>query len=226
MIKHSEDWLPRREQDLIDLQAKWKEWLGNSAKQQAYGWDAADCADVAAKIDAFGAARAAYIDTNSGGNLDVKDAAKAASEEAMRDFANTDVRHNRRMGAEEKAFLGVRERDKNPSPIPLPSSRAVITDLRAQGGFVVGGRFHDENTPNSHAVLRGCNGMLINFAVSDEKITDYDKLTLTRLVTSSPWSLPRGPDAEGKFFTCAPRWQSTKGGALGPWGEIQSVVIA
>jgi len=75
-------------------------------------------------------------------------------------------------------------------------------------------------------VLRGCNGVLISFAVSAVKITDYGKLTEIRLVTRSPWKIQRGPENEGKFFTCAPRWQSTKGGALGPWGEIQSVVIA
>ncbi|GAB6392097.1 MAG: hypothetical protein MdMp014T_1470 [Treponematales bacterium] len=38
------DWLPRREADLVLLQARWKEVLSNPAKQQEYGWPAADCA--------------------------------------------------------------------------------------------------------------------------------------------------------------------------------------
>jgi len=147
----------------------------DGAKQAAFGWDGAECAALVADIDAFSAARAAYRDDNSDGRRIVKNRVAAASALAMRGFACSSVRFNRRMGAGEKAFLGVKTRAGKGALIPLPSSRPVLTDLRVAGGFAVGGRFHNEFAPDSRAVLRGCNGVLISFAVSAVKITDYGK---------------------------------------------------
>ncbi|MDR3276738.1 MAG: 5-formyltetrahydrofolate cyclo-ligase [Treponema sp.] len=37
------DWLPRREQDLVDLTEKSAQWLGDTARQTAFGWTTAAC---------------------------------------------------------------------------------------------------------------------------------------------------------------------------------------
>jgi hypothetical protein len=54
---------------------------------------------------------------------------------------------------------------------------------------------------------------------------DYSALIQSKLMTRSPWTLSLPPEAEKSYLSCASRWQNEKG-ELGPWGEIQSVVVA
>jgi hypothetical protein len=37
------DWIPAREQDLVDLCEKWTQFLSNSGKQTEFGWAASEC---------------------------------------------------------------------------------------------------------------------------------------------------------------------------------------
>jgi hypothetical protein len=62
------DWVPPRELDLVDLAMIWLTVLSDTAKQTAFGWDAAECQATAAKIGAFFNARAAYERDNSTAN--------------------------------------------------------------------------------------------------------------------------------------------------------------
>jgi hypothetical protein len=109
--------------------------------------------------------------------------------------------------------------------IPVPASRPVITDLKPLGGFQVEIAFRDEPTPDSRAIPYGMNGCLLNYAVGATETEDYAALATTKLMTKSPWTLGLSPEAEGKFLSCATRWQNEKG-ELGPWSEVQHVVIA
>jgi hypothetical protein len=63
-MAHS-DWVPTKEQDLVDLAQKWIIVLTDTAKQTAFGWDVADCTETAGKITAFLTARSAYEADNS-----------------------------------------------------------------------------------------------------------------------------------------------------------------
>ncbi|MDR3171453.1 MAG: hypothetical protein LBU17_07480 [Treponema sp.] len=75
------------------------------------------------------------------------------------------------------------------------------------------------------AVPYGDNGCLLNFTWGLEKVTDYAALTQSKLMTRTLWPLTLPPEAEGNFLLCSTRWQNERG-ELGPWGEIQPVVIA
>ena len=50
-MAHS-DWLPTREQDLVDLAEKWKAGLSDTAKITAFGWNQTECAEAVGKITA------------------------------------------------------------------------------------------------------------------------------------------------------------------------------
>ncbi|MDR1147371.1 MAG: hypothetical protein LBK66_01955 [Spirochaetaceae bacterium] len=126
---------------------------------------------------------------------------------------------------EDRTAMNLHNRDTTHTPIEKPTTRALITDLKALGGFRVEIRFQDEATPDSHAIPYGCNGCLLNFVWGPEKVTDYAALTQTQLMTRTPFVLDLPPEAEGKFLSCATRWQNERG-ELGPWGEIQHIVIA
>jgi hypothetical protein len=52
-IMPNEDWLPRKEQDLVDLSKIWILTLSDSAKVDAFGWIQADVTDILDKLNAF-----------------------------------------------------------------------------------------------------------------------------------------------------------------------------
>jgi hypothetical protein len=126
---------------------------------------------------------------------------------------------------EDRTAMNLHNRDTTHTPIGVPATRALITEIKALGGFRVEIRFQDEAAPNSKAVPYGDNGCLLNYTVGTEKVTDYGALTQSKLMTRSPWTITFPPEAQGKFLSCGSRWQNERG-ELGPWGEIQSVVIA
>jgi hypothetical protein len=125
---------------------------------------------------------------------------------------------------EDRKAMRLHNRSTSHSPIPLPATRPLITELKALGGFQVKIRFRDETTPNSNAIPYGDNGCLLNFTVSTEQVTDYDALIRTQLMSDTPWTLSFSPEAAGTFLSCAVRWQSRKT-KLGPWSEIHHIMI-
>ena len=106
-----------------------------------------------------------------------------------------------------------------------PETRALITGLRALGGFRVEIRFQDDASPGSQAIPYGCCGGLLNYTWGPEKITDYTALTQAVLMIRSPYVLDLPPEAEGKFLSCTVRWQNIRG-KTGPVGKIHHSVIA
>ncbi|MDR3046639.1 MAG: hypothetical protein LBU51_03370, partial [Bacteroidales bacterium] len=87
-MAHS-DWIPSREQDLVDLAEKWTATLADTAKQTAFGWVATECTATVGKITAFLTARSAYEADNSTEKRIAKDEAKEDAVDEMRDFANS-----------------------------------------------------------------------------------------------------------------------------------------
>ncbi|MDR1963872.1 MAG: hypothetical protein LBQ50_08845 [Planctomycetaceae bacterium] len=125
---------------------------------------------------------------------------------------------------EDRTAMRLHNRDPKPTPIAVPSTRVVITDMRAIGGFQIRIWFRDEQTPNSNAIPYGCNGCLINFAWGKERITDVTALKESKLLTRSPETITLPPESQSEYFSCVMRWQNKKG-QLGPWGDVQSIVI-
>jgi hypothetical protein len=100
------DWLPTREQDLVDLCGKWTLALADQAKITAFGWDQTECTAVLGVINAFLTARTAYEADDSSAKQLAKDEAKEEAKDAMRDFANTSIRFNKKMGDADKLIFG------------------------------------------------------------------------------------------------------------------------
>jgi hypothetical protein len=124
-MAHFSDWVPSREQDLVDLAAKWTETLGETAKQTAYGWDAASCTAVTGTITVFLTARNVYEQTNSTENRIAKDEAKAAAVAEMREFARASLRFNKKVDDETRVFLGMRITDTVKTSIPAPQAQCT-----------------------------------------------------------------------------------------------------
>jgi hypothetical protein len=115
------DWIPPTEDELVDLQEKWVEDLLKGALQTAYGWNATECAETVGKINTFLTARKAYKEVDSSANRLDKDEKKAKSIEAMRDFANSSIRFNKKMTDAQKLRYGIRVPDDTKTSHGVPA---------------------------------------------------------------------------------------------------------
>jgi hypothetical protein len=126
---------------------------------------------------------------------------------------------------EDRTAMGIHNKDTHPTPIGEPTTRPLITDIHAIGGFQVKLWFRDEATPESRAIPYGDNGCLLFFIWGKEQANGFSALTQTKLLTHSPFTLTFPPEAQACFLSCAARRQNEKG-ELGPWSDIQYIVIA
>jgi hypothetical protein len=117
------DWIPTREQDLVDLCVKWKAELEDPAKITAFGWDQAEVTAVLGKIDGFLTARSAYEADNSSAKRLAKDEAKEEAVDGMRDFANSSIRFNKKMNDAQKLVFGIQPGDKTMTSHGTPTSQ-------------------------------------------------------------------------------------------------------
>lgn len=120
------DWVPTKEQNLMDFGRKWKVQLDDPAKIAAYGWDAAECAEVSRKITEFIAIRTDFVEDNSTRKRIIKDEAKETLIAALRDFANTSIRFNKKMSGPEKSYFGIQEPRHSERHIGPPTSQPGI----------------------------------------------------------------------------------------------------
>jgi hypothetical protein len=222
-MREHHGYLPDKESELTD-------WLDNFVEKlqtNAAKWQVpqAEADEIAALTAAFKAKHAACAGPDRSKTLVAeKDAAKRTLTAKIRAlvkfrFANPSIPDEDRVSA------GLRAHDKTRTPIGIPASRCLITDLKPLGGFRAEIHFQDETSPGSRAVPYGCNGALLNYAFGPEKIGGYALLTSTKLITSSPYILELPPEAEGAFLSAACRWQNNKG-ELGPWSEIMYMAIS
>ncbi|GHU82475.1 hypothetical protein FACS189468_6730 [Spirochaetia bacterium] len=157
------------------------------------------------------------VDTEA--KSDARSAAEAFARQFVQQYLKFDPVTN-----EDRTAMNLHNRDTTHSAIEKSTTRALITDLKGLGGFRTEIRFQDEATPGSHAIPYGMNGCVLNYTAGAEKVSDYALLKETVLMTHSPFTLLLEPEAEGKFLSCTTRWQSERG-ELGPWGEIQHIVV-
>jgi hypothetical protein len=225
-MAHTEDFIPARD-------AEFDGWLGNltsyvSTKTASGGaWTHIPAEKVTALTERNTAWHTAYAKTlgpHTSVDTEAKNDARKAAEGFVRPFVAQYLKFDP-VSNEDRTAMRLHNRDTAHSAIPIPATRALITDLKALGGFQVEIRFQNEATPNSNAIPYGDNGCLLNFTWGAEKVTDYAALTQTQLMTRSPWTITLPPEAEGKFLSCATRWQNEKA-ELGPWSEITHTVIA
>jgi hypothetical protein len=121
-MAHS-DWIPSREQDLVDLAARWDAWLSETAKKTAFGWDSTVCTQLINKLGDFLAARNEYETDKTAEKRMDKDEAKEHAVDAMRDFANGSIRFNKKMSDSDWLYMGVHPKDTTHTTHPAPTSK-------------------------------------------------------------------------------------------------------
>jgi hypothetical protein len=152
-----------------------------------------------------------------------KKAARKSATDVIRPFVAQYLKFSP-VTSEERKEVGVNDRETEHTSVPSPATRAVITDMRAIGGYQVKLWFRDELTPDSHAIPYGFSGCLLNYTWGKERVSDVTEMKETVLMTRSPWTLTLPPAAQASFLSCVTRWINEKG-QIGPWGIPSFVVI-
>ncbi|MDR1099908.1 MAG: hypothetical protein LBL28_05440 [Treponema sp.] len=216
------DWIPAREQDFADLCQKWKTGLGTPANVTAFGWNQAEVTAALAVIDGFLTARTAYGDDDSSKNLMKKNETRVAAEKTMRDFANTSIRYNKRMTAEDRLYYGLHPADPTPTPIPEPSTfpeaepdTSVIRQVTIH--------FWDSGT-KKRGKPHGVHGAEIRWALLDHPAASVNELVNSDFDTASPFTLTFDETQRGQRLYFCLRWE-TPTNHKGPFGEIYSAII-
>jgi hypothetical protein len=221
-MAHS-DWVPTKEQDLVDLIQKWIIVLTDTAKQTAFGWDSTECAEIANKLTAFLTARGVYETDNSTAHRLAKDEAKDEAVDAMRDFANASVRFNKKMSDEDKLVMGIRPADTIPTTHPTPTSQPdTAVDNTAN---------HFEH--KVRALNRGRNdtskpadayGVRYAWQVGGEKPASGEDLPKTKFSRKTTHIVTHTEADKAKTAYYATCYENSKGDT-GPWSPITEAVI-
>ena len=216
------DWLPRREQDFNELCEYWAQALMDTAKMNAFAWDAAECTRVAGIITSYTAAWHEYHSADTSANRLAKDELKAQAEEAMRDFAHTGIRHNKRMTDAERLPFGIRPGDGTPSPDTEPVSWPEAEGDTATPRQV--GIHYWDNVTKKRGKPHHIHGAEIRWAVLAQPPAHIDELIHSSFDTASPFTLKFDEADRGKRVYFCLRWESTTN-LKGPFWEIYSAII-
>jgi hypothetical protein len=204
----------------------WKLELEDPVKVVAFGWAEADVAVILAAIDGFLAAREVWQEDDSSRNRLAKIEARKAVKEAMRDFANSSIRCNRKMKEEEQRYLGVhgvlgrtkRHRHIEP-PLAVPS---LEPHAGTPGQIIVSYRAENRPRPGKPEHV---HGVMVYYAISDHRPTSREDLVHFCFGSRSPLYLNFGEEDRGKRVYMYGCWQIERGGKQGPPGEIVSCYI-
>ncbi|MDR0563008.1 MAG: hypothetical protein LBG73_10015 [Spirochaetaceae bacterium] len=216
------DWIPTREQDVVDLCQKWGVTLADSAKVAAYGWDQAEVTEVSGKISGFLTARLAYEGDDSSAKRLAKDDAKEEAIDAMRDFANSSIRFNKKLDDPAKLYLGIRPKDATPTAHPAPASQPETAV---------------ENTPNhfEHKVIAlnhegkpakpaDAYGVRFAWQVSGTKPASGADLPKSKFSRKPILVITHTEADKAKIAYYAACYENGKG-ETGPWSPVEEAII-
>jgi hypothetical protein len=216
------DWLPSREQDLADLCKTWDAGLSSRATAAAFGWDEEACTETHTRISAFLSALDAYNTDDSSKNLLIKQEARDAARHSMREFANSSIRHNRKMSDGDRLDYGIRPPDPKPSPAPKPETHPEpVVDTSTLRQIKI--RFVD-SAARGRAKPPGIHGAEIRWALLDHPPVSEEELVKSDFDTASPFTLSFDEGDRGRRLYFAMRWE-TMTNLKGPFSEIYSAII-
>jgi hypothetical protein len=217
------DWMPKKEQDLVDLCGKWKIELEKPANITAYGWAQTEVTATLGTIDAFLTARTAYEADNSTGNRLAKDEAKEEAVDAMRDFANSSIHFNKKMNDPQKLVFGIHPADKTPTHHLPPTSQPDTAVENTPNHFEHKVRALNHATGDT-AKPEDAYGVRYAWQVGGEKPAsgaDLGKTKFTRKTTHIVTHTEADKGKTAYYSTC---YENSKGDT-GPWSPIEEAVI-
>jgi hypothetical protein len=217
------DWIPTREQDLVDLCEKWKAALADPAKVTAFGWVQAEVTAVLGRINAFLSARTAYGADNSTAKRIAKDDAKKETVDAMRDFANSSIRFNKSMDDEAKEQMGIHPADRTPTSHGTPTSQPDTVVENSANHFEHKVRALNHAT-GSTSKPADAYGVRYAWQVGGEKPASGEDLPNSKFSRKTTFTVTHTEADKAKTAYYAACYENGKGDT-GPWSPVEEAVI-
>jgi hypothetical protein len=221
-MAHS-DWVSTREQNLVDLVQKWAIVLADTAKITAFGWDSAECVVVLGKINAFLTARNTYEADNSTAKRLAKDETKEEAVDAMRDFANSSVRFNKKMDDPAKLLMGIHPKDATPTTHGTPTSQpdTVVKNTVNHFEHKIKAMNHETGDASKPA---DAYGVRYAWQVGGTKPTSGADLPKTKFSRKTTHVITHTEADKGEPAYYATCYENGKGDT-GPWSPIEEAFI-
>jgi hypothetical protein len=217
------DWIPTREQDLVDLCQRWDAIFGESGKPAQYGWDTAECNKTQGKVVDFLSMRREYEGDKTAVKRMAKETAKNEAVAAMRDFANTSIRFNKKMTDADRLPLGIHPKDTVPTTHNPPSSQPDIVVENTRNRFE-----HKIKAINRETGKNGkpddAYGVRYAWQVGGEKPASGSSLPKTKFSRKASLIVDHSEADKGKSVYYAACYENAKG-SPGPWSPIEEGVV-
>lgn len=217
------DWIPTREQDLIDVCGRWTTALTDSAKISAYDWDLVTCAAVLSAITAFVEARTNYEADNSTAHRLAKIEAKDAAVQMMRDFANSSIRFNKKMPDAEKLLFGIKPADKTPTPHGTPASQPDTVVENSVNHYEHRIKAINHATGNAKKPA-DAYGVRYGWQVGGEQPVSGADLPKSKFSRKTSLTVTHTEADKGKPAYYASCYENARGDA-GPWSPVEEAFI-
>jgi hypothetical protein len=229
----SNDWMPKKEAELVELMATWEEMLANAGNRTDYGWTVQDCTNTQVVMDKFITAREEYKHVKTPEKRIDKDEAKVNAVAGMRKFAIDNIRNNDLMPDSAKFHMGVRIPDKTHTPQPKPHS-LVAFELATRPGShsVVADFWIDGRATKGKGDYHAAEGRYWVRPIGAPPPKDPDEDGWHSVAsTRRPWTRRIGGDYAGQVFYMTMRWENKATGkdggegGKGDWSAIQSIIL-
>ena len=207
------DYLPRRDADLVSFSGNYSAKI--SLVPEVYGFVAADATELAGLVAAYNSACTEAKDpaTRTKSRIISKDQCKANLVAMLRSMSQR-IQVNPAVTAEQKNDLGLPIWDREPSSVPTPPSKPVIS-LVAMSGNQHLIRIIDEATPTSRAKPWYAAGAEVYAFVSatpgEVPPLDLAAWQSKGLAVRSTFEVSYAPADAGKEVTLVARWYNAKG---------------
>jgi hypothetical protein len=216
-------WLPLTDPGFNDFYLNFKTLI--AANPTNYGLEASDGTALSNDFTAWNTAFLAATNptTRTKATVATKNTQKGVSLALVRGYA-AQIRVNKAVSDALKIGLGLHIPDTQPTPIPAPSTKPVLSIARMTQG-VQEVRATDEATPNRRAKPTGSAGMLLYRAVGTTPVNDPTQATFLTFIGKTTVNANFAPEDNGKVVTWFARWVNSKG-EVGPWSQGTSGSIA
>lgn len=194
-----------------------------TATPTAYGLVAGDATAYAALHSTYSTALTAATDpiTRTPVTVAAKDAARAALVSKARELA-AKIQATPTVTPAQKTSLGITPRDTGRTPIPVPSTRPVVTIVSTAGGaFVL--RVIDETVVVGRKRPYGYRGAILGFSTGTTAPTSMADCTLLGVATRVPQTFNLSAVAAGTRVWLLGQWFNTRG-ELGPLSAAVSQI--
>lgn len=217
------DYLPARDQDLLAWSLNASSRI--TANPVQYGLDAPAAVALAALVADYQTRLASA--TNPVTRTSVTTSAKEISKKALKAkirslmrIVNADPDTTDPLREE----LGLRPRDVEPSPMPVPPTRPLVT-VEPLGGMQIGIRMRDEATPDSRAKPVYGSGAYLWAKVGDAAPLSLAECSFLGTATRTKHVVTQPPSALNKTCWIIAQWVNDKG-ETGPTSVPASVSVA